>query len=257
MDAPQLLPTQSPTRDLRVLPAALPVPGLGWLPANAFLLKARQPVLVDTGLLPLQADLIDALATEIDLADLRWIWLTHADPDHTGALARLMELAPQATLACSFLCLGKLQLGGFAPGRVQVMAPGDRLDLGDRELAALVPPWFDAPETLSCYDARSGALFCADAFAALGSGPETAIEASSAGALAEGLRTWTAIDVPWLAQVGPERFARMLASIDALGPRWLLSSHLAPAAGLGPSLRRAATAAQHALQQAMAEQLAA
>lgn len=257
MDAPQLLPTQSLSHDLRVMPAALPVPGLGWLPANAFLLKARQPMLVDTGLLPLQADLIDALAAEIDLADLRWIWLTHADPDHTGALARLMELAPQATLACSFLCLGKLQLGGFMSERVQVMAPGETLDLGDRELAALVPPWFDAPETLSCYDARSGALFCADAFAALGSRPEAAMDAGSAGELIEGMRTWTAIDMPWLAQVAPERFARMLASFDALAPRWLLSSHLAPAAGLGPSLRRAATEAQHALQQAMAKPLAA
>ena len=36
--------------DTVVLPTFHPVPGLGVLPVNAFVIKAKEPVLVDTGL---------------------------------------------------------------------------------------------------------------------------------------------------------------------------------------------------------------
>lgn len=41
----------SPTEDTHVLPTYYPVPGFGILPVNAFVLKAKEPVLVDAGLL--------------------------------------------------------------------------------------------------------------------------------------------------------------------------------------------------------------
>ena len=36
--------------DVEVLPTHFPIPGLGFLPINAFVIKAKEPVLVDTGI---------------------------------------------------------------------------------------------------------------------------------------------------------------------------------------------------------------
>lgn len=35
----------------------------------------------------------------IDPADLRWLWLTQADQDHIGSLARVLESAPDLVLS--------------------------------------------------------------------------------------------------------------------------------------------------------------
>ena len=79
--------------DVTVLHDAAEIPGLGVLPVNPFLLKVRQPVLVDTGMAPSCGAMLDALGGLLDPADLRWIWLTHPDRDHTGALYELLWLA--------------------------------------------------------------------------------------------------------------------------------------------------------------------
>ena len=36
--------------DIEVLPSHFPVPGAGFLPVNAFVIKAKEPVLIDTGI---------------------------------------------------------------------------------------------------------------------------------------------------------------------------------------------------------------
>ena len=65
-----------------------PVPGLGgapplFLPVNAFVLHAEQPVVIDTGLSNAEKDFVSALAKVVDPADVRWLWITHPDRDHT------------------------------------------------------------------------------------------------------------------------------------------------------------------------------
>jgi flavorubredoxin len=60
---------------------------------NCYLIAAAEPVLVDTGLAHDRGPLLDALAREVDLADLRWIVLTHDDRDHAGNLRDLLLAA--------------------------------------------------------------------------------------------------------------------------------------------------------------------
>lgn len=45
MDAPY-----QAAQDVHVLPVHLPLPGVGFLPVNAYLLMAEEPVLIDTGI---------------------------------------------------------------------------------------------------------------------------------------------------------------------------------------------------------------
>ena len=88
--------------DIEVLPAHFPIPGMGFLPVNAFVIKAREPVLVDTGMGIESEEFMKALESIIDPQDLRWVWLTHDDADHTGSIQKVLEAAPSGA-ACGEL----------------------------------------------------------------------------------------------------------------------------------------------------------
>jgi len=57
--------------DIEVLPAHFPILGMGFLPVNAFVLKAAEPVLVDTGMGIESDDFMRALKSVINPQDLR------------------------------------------------------------------------------------------------------------------------------------------------------------------------------------------
>lgn len=237
MESPIVMDPMQAADDTVALTTWLPVPGLGVLPVNAFVIHAREPVLVDAGVLAMKDAFMDQLDAAIDPGSLRWIWLTHTDPDHIGALRPLLEAAPDARIVTTFLGMGKLGLHGEWPAqRFYLVNPGETLGVGDRSLLALRPPVYDAPETTAVLDARTRALFSADAFGAVLPGPAPAAEAVPPELLREGLVTWTTVDAPWLAAVGPAALRRALAETAALTPSAILGGHLPPARGVTRAL---------------------
>ncbi|MFN3892200.1 MAG: MBL fold metallo-hydrolase [Beijerinckiaceae bacterium] len=224
--------------DWTVLSSFLPVPGVGGLPVNAFLLRGREPLLVDTGTPMLRDEFMAALEQQMDLEDLRWIWLSHTDADHTGALRAVLERAPRAEVVTTFVGYAKMQLLGLPTDRARILQPGENLDIGDRRLAPVRPPWFDAPETLGFLDPRDNALFVADCFGALLHDVAETAEEVVRHELMDGLTQWAAIDAPWLQHVDRRRFAQTLASVERIAPSVLLSAHLPPArSNVGALLR--------------------
>ncbi|WP_428650816.1 MBL fold metallo-hydrolase [Roseibium sp.] len=223
---PWMLSTQRVSDEWRVLPAWLPVPGMGGLPVNSFLFKGREPVLVDTGLGMLGEGFLSALAGEIDPADLRWIWVSHMDPDHVGNLARVLEIAPNAKVVTNFLGMGKMNLAGLDVSRVHLLSPGDRLQLSDRSFIPVRPPYYDAPETIGFFDAKDRIFFAADAFGALLPDPVADICEVAADTLRDGLVGWSSIDAPWLTAVDRETLGRTLKGIERLDPDVVFSGHL-------------------------------
>lgn len=232
MQSPQMFEPRLVAADTWLLGSWLPVPGLGVLPANAYLIQSSQPVLVDTGLAALRHDFLAALSRLIDPAQLRWVWITHMDPDHIGNLEAVLELAPQARIVTTYLGMGKMGLLGLPQERAWLLNPGQSLDVGDRRLTSVVPPSFDAPESTGLFDDRSRALFSADCFGAV---QESIVEDAAqidADALRNGMRLWTSVDAPWLHAVGRAELDRALEVVRALAPEVVLGSHLQPARGL-------------------------
>lgn len=218
--------------DISILPSGVPIPGLGTIPVNAYLVKAKEPLLVDTGLHADADDFLAALRTLIDPRDLRWIWLTHADQDHVGSLRRLLEEAPRARVVTTFLGAGKCALIEPLPAqRMYWLNPGQSIDLGDRRLIAVRPPVYDAPETTGAYDTRTGAFFSSDCFGAVL--PELAQNAAEVPAdlLHERQVLWATIDMPWLHGVNGTWLSSALDEIRRMAPAAILGSHLPPAFG--------------------------
>jgi hypothetical protein len=224
------------------------IPGIGVLPVNAFVVMAKQPVLVDTGMAPSRDRFLAALGDVVDPADLRWIWLTHPDRDHTGALYELLELAPQARLVTTFLGAGILSIERpVPPDRMHLLNPGQSLDVGDRTLTAFRPPVFDSPATTGFVDDKTGTVYSSDCFGAPVADAELAavtdVSAVPVGDLDAGQRLWTTVDSPWVHSVDRAAFARSLEPLRALDPPMLLSTHLPPAIGrIGEFLDRLAGA---------------
>jgi flavorubredoxin len=55
--------------DIDILPAHFPIPGAGFLPVNAYVIKAKEPVLVDTGMGIESEEFMAALKSVIDLQE--------------------------------------------------------------------------------------------------------------------------------------------------------------------------------------------
>ncbi|MEQ9812552.1 MAG: MBL fold metallo-hydrolase [Azospirillaceae bacterium] len=229
---PKLYESRAVSGDWSVLPGVLPVPGLGVLPVNAFVLKGREPMLVDTSIAAFGPAFLDTLGQVVDPADLRWIWISHADADHVGNLPAVLAAAPKARIATTFLGMGKMMMQGLPPERMHLLNPGDRLDLGDRVLTPVRPVYYDAPETLGFVDGRDDVLFAADSFGALLAAPVESAAALTPEALSDGMTAWARIDAPWLAGIDRARFAGTLAALARLDPGTVLSGHLPEARGM-------------------------
>jgi flavorubredoxin len=223
--------------DIDILPSALPLPGLGIVPVNAFVLHAKQPVLIDTGLHQDHDAFMAALESVIDPSDLKWIWLTHPDQDHIGSLHTLVERYPNIRVITTYLGFGILSLSKpLPPDRVYFLNPGQSLDVGDRKLVCSRPPTFDSPATTSLFDTKSRCLFSSDSFGALLQAPAEEAYAIPAAALRDGQVLWATVDAPWLHKVDPSKFAETLKEIRALDPTVVLSAHLPPARAMLPRL---------------------
>lgn len=233
MAEPTISVTPVSGADADVISTFYPIPGLGFVPINAFVLRAAEPVLVDTGPLVFTDQYLDAIGRVIDLQDLRWIYLTHADPDHVGCLREVLAAAPNARIVTTFLGFGKLGLyAAISPDRVYLLNPGQHLVIGDRELEAIEPPTFDAPETTGFVDSKTHALFSSDCFGAVLATPVEHAADLPAATLRDGVVTWTTIDSPWLGKIDNAALERALNRIRALAPPIVLSSHLPPAFGM-------------------------
>ena len=219
--------------DTHVIPTYWPVPNAGVIPMNAFVVRASEPVLVDTGTGALSEPFLDALSSIVRPSDLRWIWITHEDLDHTGSLRRLLELAPRATVLTTFMAIGRLSPAGpFPLDRVRLVNPGDTVNVGDRNLCALRPPLFDSPATVGLLDDHTGALFSSDCFGA--PLPDHAMAAATnadelpADVLAAAQVAWATIDSSWVTTADPAKLGHALDQLRGLDPSRVLSSHLPP-----------------------------
>jgi glyoxylase-like metal-dependent hydrolase (beta-lactamase superfamily II) len=218
--------------DVHVLPANLALPGVGVLPVNAYLLLAEEPVLVDAGLGVDADEFVDALGSIIDPGRLRWIWLTHDDADHTGALQRVMELAPRARLVThGFAALRMATWWPVPMDRVHAIRFGDDVHVGDRTLTAVAPPLFDNPMSTGLLDRSTGALFSVDAFGAILPEPTQSASDVPPEALAGGMLGWATSDSPWVHLTEPAEFGRVLDRVRQLRPTRIFSSHLPAADG--------------------------
>jgi len=132
---------------------------------NSYLLRGEKTALIDTVKAPFTDELLGKIERAVGCANVDYVISNHAEPDHGGALPRVLQACPQAKLLCSKRGLDVI--GGYhdmAGWDVQVVATGDSLDLGGRTLSFLEVPMVHWPDSMVSYCPEERILFSNDAF---------------------------------------------------------------------------------------------
>src|SRR5690349_6877014 len=69
---------------------------------NSMVILGAEPVIVDTGTPANRMQWLTDVFSLVDPEDVRWIFLSHDDVDHTGNLEQAMEACPNAKLVCNW-----------------------------------------------------------------------------------------------------------------------------------------------------------
>lgn len=149
-----------------VVPQLMEAPPVGLFYLNSLVIQGSEPVIVDTGTLINRDQWQEHVFSIVDPADVRWIFLSHDDPDHTGNLMPALAACPNAVLVTTWFGVGRMVDHFEIPmDRVRFVRDGDSFDAGDRTLTAVRPPLFDNPTTRGLFDARTGVYWASDSFA--------------------------------------------------------------------------------------------
>ena len=133
---------------------------------NSMVIRGSEPVIVDTGTPANRTQWMEDAFALVEPEDVRWVFLSHDDVDHSGNLDEVMTACPNATLVCSWAMVERhTNCFDFPLDRCRWVTDGESLDVGDRTLHAFRPPVFDSPTTRGLYDPTTKVYWAVDTFA--------------------------------------------------------------------------------------------
>ena len=133
---------------------------------NSMVIKAEEPVIVDTNTIANRKQWMEDVFALVEPADVKWIYLSHDDVDHTGNLDEALSLCSNATVVCNWAMVERhTNCFEFPLARCLWVGDGESFDVGDRTLHAIRPPVFDSPTTRGLYDPKTQVYWAVDTFA--------------------------------------------------------------------------------------------
>ncbi len=151
-------------KDRRLFDSLVPLPeGTTY---NAYLVMGKQKTaLIDTTNPGFEKSLEDIIREVTNPADLDYVIMNHAEPDHAGAIPHMMTLAKNATLVTTKIGAKMADTYYKIPAdRTRTVADGDTLDLGGKALRFIEAPMLHWPETMFTYLPEDRILFPCDFF---------------------------------------------------------------------------------------------
>jgi flavorubredoxin/flavin reductase (DIM6/NTAB) family NADH-FMN oxidoreductase RutF len=132
---------------------------------NSFLIQGEKIALIDTSHQKFRQLYLDGLQNLIDLSTLDYLIVSHTEPDHSGLVKDVLQLAPQVTVVGAKVAIQFLENMVHQPFKHQIVKNGDHLDLGmGHELEFVSAPNLHWPDTIFTYDAKTKILYTCDAF---------------------------------------------------------------------------------------------
>ncbi|TYT69882.1 diflavin flavoprotein [Microcystis aeruginosa] len=132
---------------------------------NSYLIRGEKIALVDTSHEKFRQLYFDSLNGLINPQEIDYLIISHTEPDHSGLVRDLLQLAPNITVVGSKVAIQFLENLVHHPFQRQLVKNGDQLDLGNGHILEFVnAPNLHWPDTIFTYDHGSGILFTCDAF---------------------------------------------------------------------------------------------
>ena len=190
---------------------------------NQFLIRDEEPFIMHTGMKKMFPTTLEAVASIIDPATLRWVGFSHFESDECGALNDWLNVAPNAQAVCSFVG-ATVSVNDFAIRPPRPLNDNEVLEIGRHRLRFLatphVPHGWDAG---LFFDETNKTLLCSDLFFQPGE-PEPLTESDLVGQAREtiiaGLSSPLAKDMPYTPYT--DKTLRRLAELE---PKTLAVMH--------------------------------
>ncbi|QLE57218.1 diflavin flavoprotein [Nostoc sp. TCL26-01] len=132
---------------------------------NSFLIRGEQIALVDTSHEKFRQLYLDTLTGLINPQDIDYLIVSHTEPDHSGLVRDLLQMAPNITVVASKVAIQFLEDLVHQPFKRQIVKNGDRLDLGNgHEMEFVIAPNLHWPDTIFSFDHKTQTLYTCDAF---------------------------------------------------------------------------------------------
>ncbi len=133
---------------------------------NSYAILADKKAVVETVKESFWPEFERKLRTVMDPAELEYIILNHTEPDHSGSVAKLLEIAPKAKIVGTGNAIRYLKdLFSISFDSIQVK-DGDELDLGNKKLKFIGAANLHWPDTMYTYLEEDEILFSCDSFGA-------------------------------------------------------------------------------------------
>jgi flavorubredoxin len=131
---------------------------------NAYLIKSEKNVLIETVHPRFCDEYFENIASVIDIGKIDYVIMNHCEPDHSGSLARLIELAPQIQVLASQA--GSIYLKSITNKpdlRIRAVKDGETLDIGGgKVLRFLSAPFLHWPDSMFTWLESDKVVFTCD-----------------------------------------------------------------------------------------------
>jgi len=132
---------------------------------NSFLIQGEKVALVDTSHGKFEDLYLSILAGLIDINKIDYLIISHTEPDHSGLVKNILQLAPSITIVGAKVAIQFLENMVHQPFESMVVKSGQKLDLGDgHELEFVSAPNLHWPDTIFTYDYKTSILYTCDVF---------------------------------------------------------------------------------------------
>lgn len=133
---------------------------------NSYFINAEKKTLIDTVKATFKEEYLEKIRSVVNPADIEVIVVNHTEPDHSGNIAALLELAPKAVVYGSKIALTYLSEIINRPFNSCAVKDGDTITLGNKTLQVINAPNLHWPDSIYTYLVEDKVLFTCDSFGA-------------------------------------------------------------------------------------------
>ncbi len=133
---------------------------------NSYFINGTKKAVIETAKASYRDAYLEKLRAVTDPAEIDYIVLNHTEPDHSGCVKYLLDLAPKAVVYGSRQAITYLQDMINRPFNFVYVKDGDTLDLGNKTLRFISAPNLHWPDSMFTYLEQDQLLFTCDSFGA-------------------------------------------------------------------------------------------
>jgi flavorubredoxin len=148
----------------RLFDALIPLPK-GTTYNSYIVIGSEKQAVIDTVNPGFEKEWEEKISKVANPADIDYVIMNHAEPDHAGSIPHIMSVNSKAMLIATSQGAKMARVFYKVPeNRIKAVANGESLDLGDKTLRFIEAPMLHWPETMFTYLPQNKTLFPCDFF---------------------------------------------------------------------------------------------